>query len=77
MQGKTLQRIIFELSECKNNREFSKAIRRTEGYTSNMTRSDVNISLELGIDIMQRLGIDNDEIKEVIVNYINDNFFIN
>ncbi len=42
-----------------------------------MTRSDVNISIELGIDIMQRLGIDDSEIKEVIVNYINDNFFIN
>lgn len=77
MESKTLQRIIFELSECKNKREFSKKIRRSESYTANMLNSDVNVSVELGIDMMQRLYIDEEEIKEVIVEYIKENFFVN
>ena len=77
MESKTLQRIIFELSECKNKREFSKKIRRSESYTANMLNSEVNVSVELGIDMMQRLYIDEGEIKEVIVEYIKENFFVN
>jgi|SanBayMetagenome_1026888.scaffolds.fasta_scaffold12056_1 hypothetical protein len=77
MESKTLQRIIFELSECKNKREFSKKIRRSESYTANMLNSEVNVSVELGIDMMQRLYIDEREIKEVIVEYIKENFFVN
>ncbi len=77
MESKTLQRIIFELSECKNKREFSKKIRRSESYTANMLNSEVNVSVELGIDMMQRLYIDEEEIKEVIVEYIKENFFVN
>jgi hypothetical protein len=76
MGDKTLQRIVFELSGCKNNREFAKAIRRSESYTSNMTNSEVNVSVELGIDMMQRIGIDDSEIKGVIFKYIDENFFI-
>jgi hypothetical protein len=77
MESKTLQRIIFELSDCKNKREFSKKIRRSESYTANMLNSEVNVSVELGIDMMQRLYIDEEEIKEVIVEYIKENFFVN
>jgi hypothetical protein len=77
MESKTLQRIIFELSECKNKREFSKKIRRSESYTANMLNSEVNVSVELGIDMMQRLYIDEEEIKDVIVEYIKENFFVN
>lgn len=77
MESKTLQRVIFELSECKNKREFSKKIRRSESYTANMLNSEVNVSVELGIDMMQRLYIDEEEIKEVIVEYIKENFFVN
>ena len=77
MESKTLQRIIFELSECKNKREFSKKIRRSESYTANMLNSEVNVSVELGIDMMQRLYIDEGKIKDVIVEYIKENFFVN
>lgn len=77
MESKTLQRMIFEISGCKNNREFAKAIRRSESYTSNMTNSEVNVSIDLGIDMMQRLYIDEEQIKEVIVEYIKENFFVN
>jgi hypothetical protein len=77
MESKTLQRMIFEISGCKNNREFAKAIRRSESYTSNMTNSEVNVSIDLGIDMMQRLYIDEEQIKEVILEYIKENFFVN
>ena len=76
MENKTLQRVIFELSGQKNNREFAKYIRRSESYTSNMINSDKNISVELGIDMMQRMYLDNELIKEVILNYIDEAFFI-
>lgn len=76
MENKTLQRIIFELSGQKNNREFAKYIRRSESYTSNMINSDKNISVELGIDMMQRMYLDKELIKEVILNYIDEAFFI-
>lgn len=76
MESKTLQRMIFEISGCKNNREFAKAIRRSESYTSNMTNSEVNVSIDLGIDMMQRLYIDQEDIKELIIKYINENYFI-
>ena len=72
----TLQRTVFELSKCKNNREFAKAIRRVESYTSNMLNSDINVSVELGIDMMQRLYIDKEIIKDVIKKYIDKHFFI-
>lgn len=76
MENKTLQRVIFELSGKKNNREFAKYIRRSESYTSNMINSDKNISVELGIDMMQRMYLDKELIKEVILNYIDEAFFI-
>lgn len=76
MENKTLQRVIFELSGQKNNREFAKYIRRSESYTSNMINSDKNISIELGIDMMQRMYLDKELIKEVILNYIDEAFFI-
>ncbi|QLF85215.1 hypothetical protein elemo19C_phanotate22 [Flavobacterium phage vB_FspP_elemoA_1-9C] len=76
MENKTLQRVIFELSGQKNNREFAKYIRRSESYTSNMINSDRNISVELGIDMMQRMYLDKELIKEVILNYIDEAFFI-
>ena len=76
MENKTLQRVIFELSGQKNNREFAKYIRRSESYTSNMINSDKNISVELGIDMMQRMYLDKELIKEVILNYIDESFFI-
>lgn len=76
MENKTLQRVIFELSGQKNNREFAKYIRRSESYTSNMINSDKNISVELGIDMMQRMYLDKELIKEIILNYIDEAFFI-
>jgi hypothetical protein len=76
MENKTLQRVIFELSGQKNNRGFAKYIRRSESYTSNMINSDKNISVELGIDMMQRMYLDKELIKEVILNYIDEAFFI-
>jgi len=76
MENKTLQRVIFELSGQKNNREFAKYIKRSESYTSNMIKSDKNISVELGIDMMQRMYLDKELIKDVILNYIDEAFFI-
>lgn len=76
MENKTLQRIIFELSGQKNNREFAKYIRRSESYTSNMLNSDKNISVELGIDMMQRMYIEKEDVKDVIMKYIDEAFFI-
>ncbi|QMP89458.1 hypothetical protein elemo81A_phanotate2 [Flavobacterium phage vB_FspP_elemoA_8-1A] len=41
-----------------------------------MINSDRNISVELGIDMMQRMYLDKELIKEVILNYIDEAFFI-
>lgn len=62
----TLQKRIYEHSECETKREFGIKTNRSESYTANMLNSDVDISMELGIKLMKTLHFDNEVIIEII-----------
>lgn len=71
----TIQRKIFELSGAKNNREFSKIVRRSEAYTSNMINSDIDISINLAVDMADRAGIDKEKFFDALVEHLREKVF--
>jgi plasmid maintenance system antidote protein VapI len=72
----TIQKRIFNESEEKNNREFSKKIRRSESYTSNMLNADKSITIELAIDTMERLRFERDVIMSIVLLHLKEEFNI-
>jgi plasmid maintenance system antidote protein VapI len=72
----TIQRRIFNESEENNNREFSKKIRRSESYTSNMLNSKKSITIELAIDTMERLRFEKDKIMSIVLLHLKEEFNI-
>ena len=75
MENKTLQLKIYEASKIQTRRDFAKAIRRTGPYVSNMLNSNIDVSVDLAIDMCDRLQMDRDEIFKMIVEHLRGKIF--
>lgn len=75
MENKTLQSKVFELSKLPSRRQFAISLRRTAPYVSNMLNSDIDVSVELAVDMCDRLGIDREVSYELVVNHIREKIF--
>ena len=75
MENKTLQLKIYEASKIPTRRDFAKAIRRTGPYVSNMLNSDIDVSVDLAIDMCDRLQLDREEAFNMIVDHLRGKIF--
>lgn len=75
MENKTLQLKIYEASKITTRRDFANAIRRTGPYVSNMLNSDIDVSVDLAIDMCDRLQMDRDEVFNMIVYHLRGKIF--
>lgn len=70
----TLQQAIFSRTEFTTKRAFAKAIKRSEPYVANMLNSDLSVRVELGVGMMIMLGFSKDDIKEIVLDYLVEEF---
>ena len=70
----TIQQIIFKESKLPNKRRFSKEIRRSESYTANMLNAEKSVSIELAIDMMERLYFEKEVKTSIVYDYLKNEF---